>query len=42
MMYGLQMARFWSILGLKTNLIDRKCSTFNGEKDDVFGWVSKT
>ena len=41
MVYQLQMAMLWSILGPRTNLIDRKCSIFNGEKDNVFGWWSK-
>jgi hypothetical protein len=29
------MAMFWSILGLRTKLIGRKCSKFNGEMDNV-------
>jgi len=36
------MAMLWSILGPRTNLIDRKCSIFNGEKDNVFDLWSKT
>jgi hypothetical protein len=42
MVYQLQMARFWSILGVRTNLIDGKCCPFNGEMDNVFGLWSKT
>jgi hypothetical protein len=41
MVYQLQMARLWSILP-RTNLIDRKCCSFNGEMDNVFGLWSKT
>jgi hypothetical protein len=37
MVYQLQMAMLWSILGPRTNLIDGKCYIFNGEKDYVFG-----
>jgi hypothetical protein len=37
----LQMGKFWSILGTRTNLIAGKYSTFNGENDDVFGLWSK-
>jgi hypothetical protein len=36
MLYQLLMAMFWSILGPRTNLIDGKCSKFNGEIDNVF------
>jgi hypothetical protein len=36
------MAMFWSILGPRTNLIDGKCSKFNGEIDNVFSLGSKT
>ena len=42
MVYQLQMAISWSILGSRTNLIDRKCCPFNGEKDNVFDLWSKT
>jgi hypothetical protein len=35
------MARLLSILGPMTNLIDRKGSILNGEKDYVFGLWSK-
>jgi hypothetical protein len=35
MVYHLQMAKFWSILGPRTNLIDGNCSKFNGEMGDV-------
>jgi hypothetical protein len=35
--YQLQMAISWSLLGPRTNWIDRKCCIFNGEKDNVFG-----
>ena len=41
MVYQLQMAQLLSILGPITNLIDRKGSIFNGEKDYVFGLWSK-
>jgi hypothetical protein len=37
MLYQLQMAISWSILGPRTNLIDKKCSKFNGEINNVFG-----
>ena len=42
LVYQLQMGKFWSILGTRTNLIAGKYSTFNGENDDVFGLWSKT
>jgi hypothetical protein len=42
MVYQLYMAISWSILGLRTYLIDGKCCIFNEEKDDVFGLWSKT
>jgi hypothetical protein len=42
MVYHLQMAKFWSTLGPRTNLIDRKCCIFNGEKDYIFALWSKT
>jgi hypothetical protein len=35
------MAMFWSILGLRTNLIDGKCCPFNGEMDNVLSLGSK-
>jgi hypothetical protein len=37
MVYQLHMAKFWSILGARTNLIDGKCCILNGEKDYVSG-----
>jgi hypothetical protein len=40
--YHLHMAKFWSILGPRTELIDRKFCIFNGEKDNVFGLWLKT
>jgi hypothetical protein len=42
MVYHLQMAKLWSILGPRTNLIDGKCSKFNGDIDNVFSLGSKT
>jgi hypothetical protein len=42
LVYQLQMDQFWSILGPMTNLIDGKCSKFNGEIDNVFSLDSKT
>ena len=39
--YQLQMAISLSLLGPRTNLIDRKGSILNGEKGDVFGLWSK-
>jgi hypothetical protein len=42
MLYQLQMATLLSLLGTRTNLIDRKCCIFNGEKEYVFGLWSKT
>ena len=41
MVYQPQMATSWSLLGPRTNLIDRKCCIFNGEKDDVSGLGSE-
>jgi hypothetical protein len=41
MVYHIQMAKFWSILGPRTKLIDRKSCIFNEEKDNVFGLWSK-
>jgi hypothetical protein len=42
MVYQLQMAGLWSIIGPRTNLIYIKCCLFNGEMDNVFGLWSKT
>jgi hypothetical protein len=42
MLYQLEMATSWSILGPRMNLMDGECCIFNGEKDHVFGLWSKT
>jgi hypothetical protein len=41
LVYQLQMDQFWSILGPTTNLIDGKCSKFNGVIDNVLSLGSK-